>query len=1041
MVNLSEPFIRRPVMTTLIMVAIIIFGLYAYRSLPVSDLPNIDYPTITVTAQQPGASPEYQANLVARPLERNFAEISGLMAMTSKNTMGNSVIVLNFDLDVNLDAKEVEVQQAVAQSIPDLPPLPNSPTYERQNPADAPILYLALSSNSQTLAGLYETGYNLLAQPISMINGVSQVDVYGYPYAARVQADPMKLMAYNIDFNELAAALIDSNPNLPSGSIQGYYENVLLQTEGQIAVGEEYDEVVIKEDKGLPLFVGNLARGRSALESRNPYFHLVDHKGKKSDAVTLAVSRLPGSNTIKISKDIKKLLPTLKKGIPGSLNLEIFYDKSVEIISTIKDVQLTLVVALILVIAVIFLYLGKILETIIPSLVLPLSILATFVVMHFLGFNLDNLSLLALILAIGFIVDDSIVVMENIVRHVEMGKRPFVAALDGSKQISVTVFTMSLALSAVFIPFIWLPGILGRIFNEFALTIVIAIFCSGFISLTLNPMLCSRYIVPHKFSDKLNLSERVNAKMLGWYEWALHHSIYFRKTTLFCGIACIFLTVWIAYLLPYDFIPTGNLSLIQGMTVCQEGSSTLNTINHQLKMNEILERSPYQNGFMTMAGWKSSSEGRFFLRLIEPQKRPTSTEIAHSLYQQSQKIVGMDAFLRPFPLINLQVGAGSGLGEYQYTLMSTDLKTLHDTATIVTDKMKALPEFTGVNSDMSIQSPQLDIKINRDVAGLYNISASEIESTLQYAYSGGRIGTFNKGLNLYDLILEAEPGFDLTTEDIDLLYIKAENVIDDKSVTNMVPLKSVASWKEIAGPASLNHYNTFPSVTISFNLASGVALGTALDKIDQIAKDSLPENVVGTLEGAAKVFRETLGAMRWLFIIALLAIYLLLGILYESFIHPLTILSALPVALFGGLLTLWVFGLPLSLYSAVGMIVLMGLVQKNGIMLIDFALEYLHEPGDASPLQAIFEASKERFRPILMTTIAAMVGALPIAIGIGEYADQNRPLGLVIIGGLLFSQLITLFVTPVVFLYMQDFHNFLARRKAEKKRNASGNQG
>jgi HAE1 family hydrophobic/amphiphilic exporter-1 len=1030
-VNLSAPFIRRPVMTTLLMVAIVIFGVFAYQNLPVSDLPNIDYPTITVYAQQPGASPEYQADLVATPLERNFSNISGLMAMTSKNTMGNSEIVLNFDLDVNLDAKEVEVQQAVTQSIPDLPPLPNSPTYDRQNPSDSPILYLALTSDSQTLAEIYETGYNLLAQPISMVNGVSRVEVYGYPYAVRVQADPMKLMAYKVDFNELASTLVESNPNLPSGLLQGYYEDVLLQTAGQIAIGEKYDEVVIKEVDGLPLYVGNVAKGRSALENRDPYFHFIDKDGKDQSTIVMAVSRLPGSNTLHISNEIKQKLPILKKGIPGSVNLLIFYDKSIEIINSIKDVEITLLIALILVVAVIFLYLGKILETIIPSLVLPLSILATFVIMYFVGFNLDNLSLLALILAIGFVVDDSIVVMENIVRHVEMGKPPFEAAIDGSKQISVTVFTMSLALSAVFIPFIWMPGILGRIFHEFSLTIVIAIYCSGFISLTLNPMLCSRYIVAHKISKKPNLPERINARLVGWYEWALHHSIYFRKTTLLVGIACIFLTGLMVYILPYDFLPVGNLSLIQGLTQCQQGSSTLNTIRHQLEVNKLLESSPYQNGFMTMAGMPTNDQGMFFLRLIDPSKRPSSTAIARDLYQKGSQIVGVNTFLKPYPLINLQIGATSGLGEYQYTLMCTDSKILYETAAEVIEKMRALPELTGVNSDMRIKSPQLNITINRDMAGLYNVSASAIESTLQYAYSGGRIGTFNKGINLYDLIVEAEPGFDLDVNDVDLLYIQAQDTVDGETVTNMVPLKSVASWKEVVAPSSVNHYNTFPAVTISFNLAEGVALGTALNKIDQIANNTLPENVVGSVQGEAQVFLDTFKSMGWLFFIALIVIYLLLGILYESFIHPLTILSALPVALLGGLLTLWIFNLPLSLYSVIGLIVLIGLVQKNGIMMIDFALEFLEQPGETE-YQAIFEACKERFRPILMTTIAAIAGALPIAIGVGEHGEQNRPLGLVIVGGLLFSQLITLFVTPVVFLYMQDFHNYLAKRKKKK---------
>ncbi len=1023
--NLSAPFIKRPVMTTLVMAGIIIFGIFAFRSLPVSDLPNIDYPTITVSASQPGASPEYQANLVATPLERNFANISGLHTMTSNNTVGNTQIVLNFDLKTNLDSKEVEVQQAITEAMPNLPPLPTSPTYERTNPSDTPILFLVLTSFSQTLANLYEIGYNILAQPISMINGVSQVQVYGSPYAVRVQADPMKLASHNVDFNTLAVRLIESNPNLPSGVIQGIHEDVILQTNGQISVGEEYDDVVLKENNGIPLFIGNVAKGISAVEERNPYFRFIN-QGKDKHAVVLAVSRLPGSNTLAISDAISNELPKLRKGIPGSVNLEIYYDKAKDILASVFDVEVTLVIALFMVVLVIFLYLGKLLETIIPSLVLPMSILATFIIIYLAGFNLDNLSLLALILSIGFIVDDSIVVMENIVRHVEMGKPPHDAAMDGSKQISVTVMTMSLALSAVFIPFIWMPGILGRVFHEFSITIVVAIYCSGFISLTLNPMLCSRYLVPTNPLKKLNFSERMNKKLVNWYSVALHHSIRYRKTTLLVGIACIFLTGVMVYILPFDFIPTGNIGVIEGLAQCQEGSSKVNTIQHQLKVNELLKNSPYQDGFLAIAGYPTDDQGVFFLRLVEASKRPAAQEIAHQLYKESKNIVGVNTYLKPFPVINLQVGSTSSLGNYQYTLLATDTKTLYKTAEKVIKEMRMLPELVGVNSDMRIKTPQLNIDIDRGQAGLYNVTAQEIESTLQYAYSGGRIATFNKGINLYDLIVEADPRFDLTTKDIDLLYVRTP-------YDQLVPLTSLASWKKVVAPSSVNHLNTFPSVTISFNLASGIALGTALHKIDEIARRSIPANVVGSVEGTAKVFIETFQSMGWLFIVSLIVIYLLLGILYESFIHPLTILSALPVALLGGLLTLWIFNLPLSLFSLVGMIILIGLVQKNGIMMIDFALEFMQRKED-SALEAIFEASRERFRPILMTTIAAMMGALPIAIGFGENGTTNRPLGLVVFGGLMFSQLITLFVTPVVFLYMQDFQSFIKRRKTNKQK-------
>ena len=1021
-------------MTTLVMIAILLFGISAYRSMPVSDLPNIDYPTITVDVSQPGGSPEYMANLVATPLERNFATISGLSTMTSTNTVGTSQIVLNFDLDVDLNSKEVEVAQAITATLPVLPPMPTNPTYHKSNPSNTPIVFLVLTTNSQTLATLYEVGYNILAQPISMISGVSEVNVYGPPYAVRVQADPMKLMSHQIDFNELAASLVNSNPNLPSGLFQGRYEDIIVNTFGMLTAGEAYDDVIIKQINGIPLYVGHVARGVSALSQRDPYFRYMNSETSQN-AVVLAISRLPGSNTIAISNAIFKKLPELQKGIPGSMKLDIFYDKADQIVNSVSDVEITLIIALILVVGVIFLYLGKLTDTLIPSLVLPMTIIATFILMFLIGFNLDNLSLLALTLSIGFIVDDSIVVLENIVRHTEMGKTSYTAALDGSKQISMTVFTMSLALSAVFIPFVWMSGILGRIFHEFALTIIIAIYCSGFISLTLNPMLCSRYLQGNsRHKKEPNFSEKMNTKLISWYERLLIRSIHYQKTTLFVGVACFFLSLLFLQVLRTDFIPTGNLSLVSGLHLCQQGSSKINTIRHMEEANEIIRKYPYQDGFLTIGGSPTDDQGIFFMRLIDAAHRPTALQIATQLREELSHIVGIDTFLKPFPLIDLQVGSSSSLGEYQYTLTSTDAKSLHRSAEEFTKLMKTLPGLTGVNSDLRVKSPQLNITIDRDRAGLYGITAQAIESTLQYAYGGGRISTFSKGINLYDLIVEAAPGYDLTANDLDLLYIKAG------TTQEMVPLTALASWKEIIAPSSINHIDTFPSVTVSFNLAEKAALGPLLKKIDKLAKETLPDNVIGAIKGKGEVFLETFKSLKWLVLIAIIVIYLLLGILYESFIHPITVLSALPVATLGGLVTLWIFNIPLSLYSVVGLIVLIGLVQKNGIMMIDFALEYLQKPGE-TPYQAIMEACKARFRPIIMTTLAAMVGALPIAIGWGDNGETNRPLGLVIVGGLLFSQLITLFVTPVVFLYMQDFQAWLGSDVPIDERQLPGVRG
>jgi HAE1 family hydrophobic/amphiphilic exporter-1 len=1024
-INLSEPFIRRPIMTTLIMLGLLFFGIFAYQLLPVNDLPYFDYPTITVTAAQPGGSPQYMADLIATPLERSFAGISGIKSMASTNTVGTTKIVLNFELNVNLAEKEVELAQAITAVLPNLPALPYNPTYEQTNPSETPIIFLTLTSESQTLASLYEIGYNILAQSISTISGVSSVDVYGQPYAVRIQADPMKLAARSIDFITLSDALMQSNPNLPSGVLQGPNRDMIVNTLGMISIGEDYEDVVINQTGGIPLFVGNVARGLSALEYRDPYFRYIT-ADSSHNTVVLAVSRLSGSNTIQISEAIRNKLPDLQKVIPASIKLNIFYDKAGSIIASVFDVKTTLVIALILVVTVIFLSLGKFIDALIPTLVLPMAIVTTFIVMYILGFSLDNLSLLALTLSIGFMVDDSIVVLENIVRYTEKGDPAYQAALDGSKQISTTVLTMSLALSAVFIPFIWMPGILGRVFHEFSLTIITTIYCSGIISLTLNPMLCSKYLRKADPQKKIHFSKKANAKLVGWYENLLHHSIRFRKITLFVGIICFILSLLFFQFLKTDFIPIGNLNLIRGLHLCQQGASKRNTIRHMEEVNEIMRKYPYQDGFLSIAGYPASDdEGIFFMRLIEASRRPNTLQIATQLTKELSQVVGIDTYLRPFPLIDLQVGSTTSLGEYQYVLSSPDAKNLYRASAEFTRELVSFPELNGVNSDLRIHSPQINVNIDRDRAGVYGITAQAIEGTFQFAYSGGRISTFSKKHNLYDLILEAAPEYDLTADDLDLLYIKSP------ATQALVPMTSVATWDHVLTPSSINHINTLPAVTISFNLAENVALGPVLEKISERAQKTLPSNVVGFFQGPGEVFFQTFKSIKWLLFVAIVVIYLILGILYESFIHPITVLSALPIAALGGLVTLWIFNLPLSLYSSMGLIVLIGIVQKNGIMLIDFALEFL-EKRKETPYEAIMEASRVRFRPIMMTTFAAMAGALPIAIGYGENASINRPLGLVIFGGLLFSQLITLFVTPVVFLYMQDFQAWLEKRHEKK---------
>ena len=1020
--NLSGPFIHRPIMTILVMLAILFFGIFAFTKLPVSDLPNIDYPTITVSASLPGGSPAYMASTVASPLEQNFASLTNLKSMSSSNTIGSTSIVLNFNINSLISSKEVEVQSAITATLPDLPPTPYNPTYSLTNPSSTPILFLSVHSATLPLGDLYKYAYDLLVQPLSLINGISAVSIYGYPYAVRVQADPMKLVTHNIDLNTLASTLVAANPNLAGGALQGTYYNTSIEPYGQLWHGAGYDEVIIQESNLTPLKVGDVAHSIDALNQRYPFFRYIT-KEIYENAVVLGVTRLPDSNTLEITQAIYKQLPELARLLPGSVELKVFYDKGASITASITEVEMTLIIALLLVVCVIFFYLGELFETMIPSLVLPMAIIATFMVMYLLGFNLDILSLLALTLAIGFMVDDAIVVMENIVRHIEMGKPVGHAALDGSKQISVTVLTMTIALSAVFIPMIWMPGMLGRIFHEFAVTLVAAILCSGVISLTLNPMLSSRLLKARTEEErkKKNFSTRMNEKLVAKYEHYLQKSIHHKKTMVTVGIASLVLSLFVLHILPTDFLPPSNLDLVEGIANLPEGSSNTNTIRHLEKANEVLVQYPHMEAFFSIAG-PTNDQGAFYMKLPPASKRPTASTICTELRGKVGSIPGMNIFFRPAPLIDLQVGSTSSLGDFQYVLVSTDPNKLYKAARELTYEMQKIPEITGVNNDMKINSPQINFYIDRDRAGTYNVSATAIESTLQYAYTEGRISTFNYGNDLYDLIVEVAPGWDLTSRDLDLLYVKSP-------VTNaLIPLTAVASWEVVPAPSIVTHSNNFTSVTISFSLLKGEALSTALTKINQTAKKILPREVTGSVQGSAQVFQETFTAMGYLVILSVVVIYLILGVLYESFIHPLTILSALPIACLGGLITLWLFGQPLSLFSVVGMIVLIGLVQKNGIMMIDFALEFLEKNHGTTPEQAIVEACKVRFRPIIMTTLAAMMGALPIAIGLGSNAAMNQPVGLVIVGGLIFSQLLTLFITPVTFLYMQSIEHYIRTR-------------
>ncbi len=1031
--NISKPFIHRPVATTLIMCAILFFGIFAYTKLPVSDLPNVSYPIISVSAENSGGSPKYIADLITSPLERNLISISGLKMMTSSSYEGACEITLHFDLDVDLSAKEVQVQSAIARTVPQLPTMRSPPTYSLADPSSSSIIYLNVTSETASYPDLYQYVDNYLSQPLSMIQGVSTASISGDPYAIRVKVDPLKMASYHVDFVQLADILINSNPNLPGGKIFGKYETYNIESLGQLKSPEDFKEVVIKESEGLALFVSDVADIVGASGMREPYFKYFREDGTPVNMTMISVARLSNSNTIDIAHSVEKKVQELKKALPPSMNFFTLFNRATSIIASIQTVQTTLLISLGLVICVIFFYFGKITDAVIPSLVLPMTIICTFILMYFFGFNIDNLSLLALTLSIGFIVDDSIVVLENIVRHVEMGDKPYQAALNGSHQISLTVFTMSIALSAIFIPFIWMPGVIGRVFHEFSVTLVSAIYCSGFISLTLNPMLCSKFLKQRK-EGRGNFSQRMNRLLIKSYMKSLCFVFNWKKITLFVGFACVILTYWLLTIIPIDFLPASNVSFLEGLCFTHEGSSQENTLIHAKKVFEKLAKSPHQAGFTATVTDSESAE--FYVNLKESKHRPLASQIAKEMMKEVKDIPGIETYLSPYPFLNLSVGNYSSKGSsYQYILYGLHEESLIPVAKKMTQAMKKLPGFHSVYSSLKPASPVLNIEIDRLRAGRYNITANQIETTLERAYGGGELSTFSKGNNFYDLIMETDPRYNLLSSDLDLLYIKGSSAnvttssgtISSAQNENMVPLSSVASWKDTVANASINHFNSFPSATISFSLEEGVSLSTGLKRLQQLQKETIPGTIIGSVQGTAKVFIDTFKSLRFLIILAIIVIYLLLGVLYESFIHPLTILSALPPATFGGLLTLLIFNQPLSLFGAIGMIVLIGLVQKNGIMMIDFALVHIKENKTA--LEAVLAACENRFRPIIITTVAAIMAALPIAIGFGAEGAMNRPLGLVIVGGLFFSQVITLYVTPVVFFYMQTFSEKLDKKK------------
>jgi HAE1 family hydrophobic/amphiphilic exporter-1 len=1020
-VSISEPFIRRPVMTTLVMLAILLFGVMGYRLLPVSDLPNVDFPTLQVSAGLPGANPETMASAVATPLERQFSTIAGLESMTSSNTLGSTQITLQFSLSRDLDAAAQDVQSAIAATLRRLPSsMPSPPTYRKVNPADSPILFIVLTSPTLPLYTLDEYGENLLAQRISMVSGVAQVQVFGsQKYAVRVQLDPKALASRGIGFEEVAAAVQSANVNLPTGVVSGADQAFTIQASGQLLDAAAFRPVIVAYREGQPVRLEELGRVVDGVQNEKTAAWFIDQR-----AIVLAVQKQPGTNTVAVASAVKSLLPTFQEQLPASVSLQLLFDRSQSIRDSVADVKSTLAITLILVVLVIFLFLRNLSATVIPSLALPMSIVGTFLVLHLLHFSLDNLSLMALTLAVGFVVDDAIVMLENIVRHMERGESSREAAFRGSREIGFTILSMTLSLTAVFIPIFFMGGILGRLFHEFAVTIAAAILISGFVSLSLTPMLASRFLKPSAQTHHGRFyaqSERVFQGMLGAYRRGLAWSIRHRRFTLLYSGVILAFTVFLFTHIPKGFLESEDTGQLSGSTEAQEGISFDAMVEHQKQVAAVVAADPNVDAFMSSVGGRGGggyNQGNLFLRLKPRRERKLDADrIIEGLRPKLARIPGVRVFLQNPPPI--RVGGQQSRSAYQFTLQATDTGELYDHAQRLMERMRDLPGLQDVTSDLQIRNPEVDVVIDRDRASALGVSVERVEASLARAFASGEVSTIYAPGDEYSVILELLPEYRADPAALSLIYLRSDS-------GKMVPLSAVAEIRRGIGPASINHLGQLPAVTLSFNLKPGVSLGEAVTRVQRLARDELPVSISTSFQGTAQAFQSSMRGLGLLLVLAILVIYLVLGILYESFIHPLTILSALPFAGFGALLTLLLFHVDLGLYAFVGVIMLVGLVKKNGIMMIDFALEAQRNEGK-SPPEAIFEACLVRFRPIMMTTMAALMGTLPIAIGLGAGAESRRPLGLAVVGGLIFSQMLTLFVTPVFYIYMDAFQRRLRR--------------